>query len=74
MALFQHSVLNTYLSGINEEKLNMTDWFETFTQQKGHADELKFQISKTDKEIDKIVYELYGLTGEEVKVVENSSK
>lgn len=28
------------------------------------------QIEGTDKEIDKLVYELYGLTDEEIKVVE----
>jgi hypothetical protein len=28
------------------------------------------QIDATDREIDKLVYELYGLTEEEIKVVE----
>ena len=28
------------------------------------------QIDSTDEEIDKLVYELYGLTGEEIKIVE----
>ena len=28
------------------------------------------QIDATDKEIDKLVYELYGLTEEEIKIVE----
>ena len=28
------------------------------------------QIDSTDKEIDQIVYELYGLTKEEIKIVE----
>jgi len=28
------------------------------------------QIASTDKEIDQIVYELYGLTKEEIKIVE----
>jgi hypothetical protein len=31
---------------------------------------LKSEIDKTDKEIDRMVYELYGLTEEEVKIVE----
>ncbi len=34
--------------------------------------ELKSEIDKTDKEIDKKVYKLYGLTEEKIKVVENS--
>jgi hypothetical protein len=29
-------------------------------------------IAKTDKEIDQMVYELYGLTEEEIAIVENS--
>lgn len=32
--------------------------------------EMREQIDKTDKEIDKMVYELYGLTEEEIKIVE----
>ena len=32
--------------------------------------ELKIEIDKTDKEIDKMVYQLYGLTEEEIKIVE----
>tara|TARA_B100001057_G_scaffold94968_1_gene91399 strand:+ start:98 stop:247 length:150 start_codon:yes stop_codon:yes gene_type:complete len=29
-------------------------------------------IDKTDKEIDQMVYDLYGLTKEEIEIVENS--
>jgi hypothetical protein len=31
---------------------------------------LKRQLETTDKQIDKLVYELYGLTAEEIKMVE----
>lgn len=31
---------------------------------------LKAEIDQTDKEIDQMVYELYGLTEEEIKIVE----
>jgi hypothetical protein len=34
---------------------------------------LKRQISATDKQIDKLVYELYSLTEEEIRLVENRS-
>ena len=30
-------------------------------------------ISTTDRQIDKLVYELYGLTAEEIKIVEEST-
>jgi len=33
----------------------------------------KRQIDATDKQIDKLVYDLYGLTDEEVKIVETSN-
>ncbi|MDP3974399.1 MAG: N-6 DNA methylase [bacterium] len=36
--------------------------------------EIKEEIEKTDKEIDKKVYELYGLNKEEIEIVENSNK
>ena len=32
------------------------------------------QIDATDKQIDQLVYELYGLTEEEIKIVEEGSK
>lgn len=34
---------------------------------------LKRQIDATDRQIDKLVYELYGLTDEEIKIVEGDS-
>jgi hypothetical protein len=30
------------------------------------------QITATDRQIDELVYELYGLTGEEIRIVEGS--
>ncbi|MBN3037652.1 MAG: N-6 DNA methylase [Candidatus Diapherotrites archaeon] len=35
---------------------------------------LESEIAETDKKIDKLVYELYGLTDDEIKVVENAMK
>jgi hypothetical protein len=32
------------------------------------------QIDATDAQIDKLVYDLYGLTEDEIKIVEDSSK
>jgi hypothetical protein len=34
---------------------------------------LQCQIDATDRQIDQLVYELYGLTDEEIKIVEESS-
>jgi len=44
---------------------------ELFENKKSDAQILKSKIEKTDKEIDQMVYELYGLTEEEIKIVEN---
>jgi hypothetical protein len=48
------------------------EWMELFEENKKKALELKAEIDQTDKEIDQMVYELYGLTEEEIKIVENS--
>ena len=48
------------------------EWMELFEENKKKALELKSQIDHTDKEIDRMVYELYGLTEEEIQIVENS--
>lgn len=36
------------------------------------ATTLKQHIETTDKKIDAMVYELYGLTDEEIKIIDNS--
>ena len=56
-------------------KLTKTDemeWMEVFETKKAEAQTLKAEIDKTDKEIDAMVYELYGLSEEEIKIVEES--
>jgi type I restriction-modification system DNA methylase subunit len=62
---------------LNKNKITLLgvqkdDWFDRFDRFKKQALELKTQIDQTDKEIDKMVYELYGLTEEEIQIVENS--
>ena len=47
-------------------------WMQYFEAEKQKVQELKQQINQTDKEIDQMVYELYGLTEEEIKIVEES--
>ncbi len=48
------------------------EWLELFEENKQKAQALQNQINQTEKEIDQMVYELYGLTEEEIKIVENS--
>ena len=46
------------------------EWMEVFETKKAEAQALKAQIEKTDKEIDQMVYALYGLSEEEIGIVE----
>ncbi|GAA3515338.1 TaqI-like C-terminal specificity domain-containing protein [Aquimarina addita] len=48
------------------------EWLELFEENKKKAQDLHHQINQTEKEIDAMVYELYGLTQEEIEIVENS--
>ena len=65
----------SFLKELEKAKVKMSlaqeaEWLSYFTEQKQKALTLKTEIDKTDKEIDKMVYELYGLTEEEIKIVE----
>ena len=65
--------LNKAIKGVKGTPLTKKDefeWMELFEENKKKALELKSEIDKTDKEIDKMVYELYGLSEEEIKIVE----
>ena len=56
-------------------KLNKQDEFELldlFEGQKKQALGLQQQIEQTDREIDRMVYELYNLTEEEIGIVEGT--
>ena len=48
------------------------EWIAYFHEQKEKVQNLQSQIDQTDRKIDQIVYELYGLSEEEIKIVEGS--
>jgi hypothetical protein len=53
-------------------KLKQQDeWEEYFDEYKTECRNFVGQIEATDKEIDGMVYALYGLTEEEIKIIEN---
>jgi hypothetical protein len=61
--------------GKKKIKLSLSEeaeWEDYFLQEQQKAVAIKNEIDATDKEIDRMVYELYGLTEEEIKIVENS--
>ncbi|MCC5908436.1 MAG: N-6 DNA methylase [Balneolaceae bacterium] len=66
-----------FLAELKKKKVTLSlkeeaEWMEYFNEQKAKAEELKSQIARTDSEIDAMVYELYGLSEEEIGVVEGS--
>jgi len=66
----------TFVSELNKKKIKLTltqqdEWEEYFNAYKNEIVELQKTIDETDKEIDQMVYELYGLTNEEIAIVEN---
>ncbi len=68
--------LNIAIKKVGGEKLtksNEMDWMEVFETKKKEAQTLKAEIEKTDKEIDQMVYELYGLSEEEIEIIEQNN-
>jgi type I restriction-modification system DNA methylase subunit len=53
-----------------EERKFKDEWVDLFENDKNEVLELQSQINKTDAEIDSMVYKLYGLTEEEIAIVE----
>lgn len=68
-----------FVSEVRKQKIKLSlrqqdEWEEYFNDYKRQCNELSTQISSTDREIDKMVYELYGLTDEEIAIVEGMHK
>ena len=66
-----------FLKEMQKAKIKLTlseeaEWMHYFNEQKQKAQTLKSEIVKTDREIDRMVYELYGLTEEEIGIVESN--
>lgn len=66
-----------FLKEIEKKKVKLSlsqkaEWEEYFTTEHKKANEIKSNIEQTDKEIDQMVYVLYGLTEEEIEIVEKS--
>ena len=53
-------------------KADEQDWLEYFSQKQSPLQNLQTQIQQTDHEIDQMVYKLYNLTPQEIKIVETS--
>ena len=72
---FDEVDFKTVLAELKKQKISLTltqqdEWEDYFTQYKADCNALSNQITATDKEIDQMVYQLYDLTEDEIKVVE----
>ncbi|CAN1511715.1 HsdM Type I restriction-modification system methyltransferase subunit [Flavobacteriaceae bacterium] len=66
-----------FIKELGKKKIKLTlsqeaEWEGYFIQESKKALELKATIDATDKSIDAMVYELYGLSKEEIVIVENN--
>ena len=66
-----------FIKELGKLKIKLTlsqeaEWEDYFTQEATKVLFIKNEIETTDKAIDKMVYELYGLTKEEIEIVEKS--
>lgn len=61
------------LSTAKERKEIKNYWSELFEEESQKLKELQDIINKTDSEIDKMVYELYGLSEDEIRVIEGEN-
>jgi hypothetical protein len=64
-----------FIAELSKKKVKLSlseeaEWEAYFSQESKKVNELKSTIDATDKEIDQMVYQLYGLTDEEINVVE----
>ena len=72
--LGKHNIL-AYLQLV-KIKLSLSEeseWTQYYNEQKEKAITLQKEIDQTDREIDQMVYELYGLTEDEIKIVEEAN-
>ena len=75
---FYNFDFKTLLSELKKRKVMLSliqqdEWEEYFMAYKTEINALQAQINQTDNEIDQLVDELYGLTQDEIKIVEEAS-
>jgi type I restriction-modification system DNA methylase subunit len=72
---FDESDFKQFVAELKKQKIILSlkqqdEWEEYFNEYKSECNQLSARISETDNAIDKMVYELYGLTEEEIGIVE----
>ena len=72
---FDEMDFKAFVAELKKQKISLSlaqqdEWEDYFNQYKADCNALSAQIAATDKEIDRMVYDLYGLSEDEIKVVE----
>ena len=72
---FDQLDFKAFVAELKKQKINLSlaqqdEWEDYFNQYRNDCQQLSEQIAQTDREINQRVYELYGLTEEEVKMVD----
>jgi len=72
---FHEHEFKTFVAELKKQKVSLSlkqqdEWEEYFNSYKKEINDLQAEINKTDAEIDQMVYKLYELSEEEIKVVE----
>jgi len=75
ISTFYNFDFKTFLAELKKQKLKLSlvqqdEWEAYFTTYKTEINQLQAQIDSTDREIDGMVYKLYGLTEEEIVIME----
>jgi tRNA1(Val) A37 N6-methylase TrmN6 len=77
---FDESDFKGFVAELKKQKVSLSlkqqdEWGEYFSEYKSECNQLSSHITEIDRVIDEMVYELYGLTEEEIGVVEaNNNK
>lgn len=78
LEVFYNYDFKTFVSELKKQKIKLSlvqqdEWEEYFNAYKDEINKLQDRINTTDKKIDKMVYELYELSEEEIAIVEENS-
>ena len=73
---FDQLDFKAFVAELKKQKIKLSlaqqdEWEDYFNQYRDDCQQLSEQIAQTDREIDQRVYQLYGLTEDEIKIVES---
>jgi len=79
LSVFYNYDFKTFVAELKKQKVVLSlvqqdEWQDYFDSYKTKINQLQNKIQQTDDEIDQMVYALYELSEEEIKIVEGSSK